>query len=130
MKMKNEIMDMLKSIQQSNLSLKEEFHLLKEDVHSLKADVSSLKQDNQSLKEDVRSLKVGQNNIINRLDAIEDGMTVLGKKTDGIAEQTADLLEFRTDMIDKVDGIRDDLSMVEFVTANNFRDIAKLKAIK
>lgn len=100
--MENEILDVLKSIQQSNLSL----------------------------KEDVRSLKVGQNNIINRLDAIEDGMTVLGKKTDGIAEQTADLLEFRTDMIDKVDGIRDDLSMVEFVTANNFRDIAKLKAIK
>jgi chromosome segregation ATPase len=128
--MENEILDMLKLIQQSNLSLEEEFHLLKEDVHSLKDDVSSLKQDNLSLKDDVSSLKVGQNNIINRLDAIEDGMTVLGKKTDGIAEQTADLLEFRTDMIDKVDGIRDDLSMVEFVTANNFRDIAKLKAIK
>ena len=128
--MENEILDMLKLIQQSNLSLKEEFHLLKEDVQSLKDDVSSLKRDNLSLKNDISSLKVGQNNIINRLDAIEDGMTVLGKKTDGIAEQTADLLEFRTDMIDKVDGIRDDLSMVEFVTANNFRDIAKLKTIK
>ena len=32
--------------------------------------------------------------------------------------------------INKVDGIREDLSTVELVTANNYKDIAKLKAIK
>ncbi len=33
-------------------------------------------------------------------------------------------------MLNKVDGIREDLSTVELVTDNNYKDIAKLKAVK
>ena len=51
-------------------------------------------------------------------------------KLDGVVEQTADLIEFRSEILNKVDGIRDDLSTVEIITANNYKDIAKLKAIK
>ena len=32
--------------------------------------------------------------------------------------------------LNKIDGIREDLSTVELVTANNYKDIAKLKAVK
>lgn len=61
---------------------------------------------------------------------IKDEINLINKKLDGVVEQTADLVEFRGDLLNKVDGIRDDLSTVELVTANNYKDIAKLKSVK
>ncbi len=65
--------------------------------------------------------------ILKRLETKVDGIE---KKLDGVVEQTADLVEFRSEMIKKVDGIRDDLSTVELVTAKNYKDIVNLKAVK
>lgn len=65
--------------------------------------------------------------ILKRLESKVDGIE---NKLDGVVEQTADLVEFRSEILNKVDGIRDDLSTVELVTANNYKDIAKLKAVK
>ena len=65
--------------------------------------------------------------VLKRLESKIDGIE---KKLDGVVEQTADLVEFRSEILNKVDGIRDDLSTVELVTANNYKDIAKLKAVK
>lgn len=76
-------------------------------------------------------------NMDTRLSAIERGQSeikeeinLINKKLDGVVEQTADLVEFRSEILNKVDGIREDLSTVELVTANNYKDIAKLKAVK
>ncbi|MGU8479064.1 plasmid stabilization protein [Clostridium perfringens] len=76
-------------------------------------------------------------NIDTRLSVIERGqcelkdeINLINKKLDGVVEQTADLVEFRGNILNKINGIRDDLSTVELVTANNYKDIAKLKAIK
>ena len=65
--------------------------------------------------------------ILKRIESKVDGIE---KKLDGVVEQTADLVEFRSDILNKVEGIREDLSTVELVTANNYKDIAKLKAVK
>ncbi|WLF71109.1 plasmid stabilization protein (plasmid) [Clostridium septicum] len=65
-----------------------------------------------------------------KLKPITQELTNINKKLDGITEQTADLVEFRSEMIKKVDGIRDDLSTVELVTAKNYKDIVNLKAVK
>lgn len=76
-------------------------------------------------------------NMDTRLSSIEKGqreikeeISFINKKLDGVVEQTADLVEFRSEILNKVDGIREDLSTVELVTANNYKDIAKLKAVK
>ncbi|MGU8435218.1 plasmid stabilization protein [Clostridium perfringens] len=76
-------------------------------------------------------------NINTRLSDIERGQSdikyeinLINKKLDGVVEQTADLVEFRGELLNKVDGIKDDLSTVELVTANNYKDIAKLKSVK
>ncbi|MCJ8343427.1 MAG: hypothetical protein MJH09_11380 [Cetobacterium sp.] len=61
---------------------------------------------------------------------LKDEINIINKKLDGVVEQTADLVEFRCNILNKVDGIRDDLSTVELVTANNYKDIAKLKSVK
>jgi len=54
-----------------------------------------------------------------------------------VVEQTADLTEFRTESLSKltnislnIENIKDDLSNVEVITASNWKDIAKLKAVK
>lgn len=76
-------------------------------------------------------------NMDTRLSAIEKGqneikdeINLINKKLDGVVEQTADLVEFRSEILNKIDAIREDLSTVELVTANNYKDIAKLKAVK
>lgn len=61
---------------------------------------------------------------------IKNEINLINKKLDGVVEQTADLVEFRGNILNKVDGIKDDLSTVELVTANNYKDIAKLKSVK
>lgn len=78
--------------------------------------LKSIQLEIKGLKDEVKELKFGQE--------------IIEKKLDGVVEQTADLVEFRIEILNKVDGIREDLSTVELVTANNYKDIAKLKAVK
>ena len=61
---------------------------------------------------------------------IKDEIVLINKKLDGVVEQTADLVEFRSEIINKVDSIRKDITNVEVITASNWQDIAKLKAVK
>jgi len=58
-------------------------------------------------------------------------------KLDSVVEQTADLTEFRTEIkefsnktINQLEEIKDNLNNVEVITASNWKDIAKLKAVK
>ena len=61
---------------------------------------------------------------------IKDEIVLINKKLDGVVEQTADLVEFRSEIITKVDSIRKDITNVEVITASNWQDIAKLKDVK
>lgn len=60
------------------------------------------------------------------IKGLKDGQERLEKKLDGVVEQTADLTEFKTSVLSKLE----DLKEVEEVTKVNCYDIAKLKAIK
>ncbi|EAK0771683.1 MULTISPECIES: plasmid stabilization protein [Bacillota] len=75
-------------------------------------------------------LKALSNLLDEKLKPITQELNNINKKLDGITEQTADLVEFRSEMIKKVDGIREDLATVELVTAKNYKDIVNLKAVK
>lgn len=80
-------------------------------------------------KEILEVLKVIQETQIEmntRLVRLESKVDNVEKKLDGVVEQTANLLEFRT----KVESKLDELKEVEEVTKVNCYDIAKLKAIK
>lgn len=78
--------------------------------------LSAIERGQKEIRDEVKELKLGQE--------------IIEKKLDGVVKQTADLVEFRCEILNKVDGIREDLSTVELVTANNYKDIAKLKAVK
>ncbi|MBU5317822.1 plasmid stabilization protein [Clostridium bornimense] len=79
---------------------------------------------------DKEMLEAFSNLFDDKLKPINDRLERIEKKLDGVVEQTAKLTEFRSEMLSKIDGIRDDLSTVELVTAKNYKDIVNLKAIK
>ncbi|MFH5911245.1 plasmid stabilization protein [Clostridium perfringens] len=78
----------------------------------------------------LKNIDIRLSTIEKRQNEIKDEINFINKKLDGVVEQTVDLVEFRGELLNKVDGIRDDLSTVELVTANNYKDIAKLKSVK
>ena len=71
--------------------------------------MKSIQLDIKGLKDEVKDLKEGQK--------------IIEKKLDGVVEQTADLLEFRTSVEEKLNELKE----VEEVTKANCYDIAKLK---
>ena len=74
--------------------------------------LKSIQLDIKGLKDEVKDLKEGQK--------------IIEKKLDGVVEQTAELLEFRTTVKTKLDELKE----VEEVTKVKCYDIAKLKAVK
>jgi len=104
-------------------ALKSDVGALKSDVGVLKSDVSSLKSDVSSMQDDIKDLKTGQDETNKRLYNIEN-------KMDAIYDHTAELTEFRTETKDGLKSIKDDLTSVELITAKNYSDIVKLKAVK
>ena len=74
--------------------------------------LKSIQLDIKGLKDEVKDLKEGQK--------------IIEKKLDGVVEQTAELLEFRTTVKTKLDELKE----VEEVTKVNCYDIEKLKAVK
>ena len=70
----------------------------------------------KAMQQDIKGLKESQERLEAKVDGIE-------KKLDGVVEQTADLLEFRTSVEEKLN----ELKQVEKVTKANCYDIAKLK---
>lgn len=77
----------------------------------------------KAMQQDIKGLKESQERLENKID--------------GVVEQTADLLEFRTKITDTVqqikidvEAIKKDITNVEVITASNWADIAKLKAVK
>ena len=62
----------------------------------------------------------------NEVKDLKEGQKIIEKKLDGVVEQTAELLEFRTTVKTKLDELKE----VEEVTKVNCYDIAKLKAVK
>lgn len=88
-----------------------------------KSDVSPLKSDVSSMQGDIEELKTGQKETNKRLYNIEN-------KLDAIYNHTAELTEFRIETRDGLKGIKDDLTSVELITAKNYSDIVRLKAVK
>ena len=73
----------------------------------------------KSIQLDIKGLKDG-------VKDLKEGQKIIEKKLDGVVEQTAELLEFRTTVKTKLDELKE----VKEVTKVNCYDIAKLKAVK
>ncbi|AJA46638.1 hypothetical protein CPAST_c05380 [Clostridium pasteurianum DSM 525 = ATCC 6013] len=98
--------------------------------NELKKNYASLELGQKELKENYASLERGQSRLEVRLNETYEIVRTL--------EHSAEVSKAEHDKMNNdivhikgnVEGLRKDLSTVEIVTANNYADIAKLKAIK
>lgn len=98
---------------------KEILQILKE----LKSDMTSVKSDMTSMKSDITSMK-------SALDEHSEILRALEHKTDVISAEQENLKHTVAEVMGEVKSIRKDLSNLELITANNWSDIVKLKAVK
>jgi SMC interacting uncharacterized protein involved in chromosome segregation len=103
--------------------LKRDVSTLKGDVSTLKGDVSTLKADMSLVKDDIKFLKTSQQEDHQILKNLEHNSNVNKAEHDKMMN---DIAFIKGDLA----SLRKDLSTVEIVTANNYADIAKLKAVK
>ena len=71
-------------------------------------------------------IQEGQKEIVTRIDNLEEGQKRIEKKLDGVVEQTVDLTEFKTSVLNRLENLKD----VEKVTKENCYEIARIKAGK
>ncbi|MFD3157887.1 hypothetical protein ACFIJ5_13615 [Haloimpatiens sp. FM7330] len=94
-----------------------------EILKSMQSDMVSMKNDIKSTKEDIKGIKSTQEEHTQILRALEHKTEVISAQQENLKHEVAEIKG-------EVKSIRKDLSQVEIVTANNWADIAKLKAIK
>ncbi|MGL4876295.1 MAG: hypothetical protein ACRC30_16795 [Clostridium sp.] len=80
----------------------------------------------KEILEILKRLEQGQIKTNERLDNIENKIDKLDKTLEVVYDQTVNLSEFKTSVLDKLQ----ELNVVEEVTKANCYDIAKLKAVK
>jgi predicted nucleic acid-binding Zn-ribbon protein len=114
--MDKEILEILKS-------MKIDMSSMKTDITSMKTDITSMKTDITSIQQDMTSIKATQGEHTQILRALEH-------KTDVISAEQENLKHELAEVKGEVKGIRKDLFNVELITASNWSDIVKLKAVK
>lgn len=111
-----------------------------EKLSSLEKDIKDFKD----LKTDVKSIKTEVKGLNQRFDSLENRVGLLGSQTGENTQMLKALihssevhkaeLDNITLSVARIEGdvsaIKKDLSMVETITANNYSDIVKLKAIR
>lgn len=85
--------------------------------------LKSMQQDMKSVKEDIKSIKAVQDEHTQLLRALEHRTAVISAQQENLKHELAEVEG-------EVKGARKDLSNVEMITASNWSDIAKLKAVK
>ena len=92
----------------------------REILQQILDEVKSIKTDVADLKTDVAELKT-------EMVVLKDTQKSMEKKLDMVFEETANLMEFRTETIEKIDNLTEKMAAIENVTKDNLYDIAKLK---
>lgn len=82
------------------------------------------------LEENQKNLAENQNDLTERQKILEDGQKEILIKLEGVIEQTAYLTEFRHEVKQELAEIKSNISRIEIATADNWSDIARLKAVR
>ncbi len=121
--MNNEVLDILKSMQDDMKSMQGDIKSIQSDIKLMKGNMKSMEDEMKSMQGEIAGIKGTQDEHTQILRALEH-------KTDVISAEQENLKHEVIQIKGEVQGIRKDLSNVELITASNWSDIAKLKAIK
>lgn len=121
--MENEALEILKALQKDMTGMKTDMTSMKQDMISIKQDMTSIKQEISEMKGDISLLKVSQTESMAILRALEQSSEVNKAEHDKMSNEISHLQG-------DVTSIKHDLNRIELATANNWADIAKLKAVR
>lgn len=106
----------------------EEFQkLVLEELRSLKNDMSGLKEGQHKLEEGQRKLEEGQHNLEAGQRRLEARVEKLENKLDAVYEQTAQLVEFRNEVNQKLDNIIEDNKSIHEILGEHEISIRTLR---
>jgi chromosome segregation ATPase len=92
-------------------------------LKSMQSDMKSMQSDMKSMQSDITAIKSTVSEHSQILRALEHKADVITAEQENLKHEVAEIKG-------EVKAIRKDLSQVEMVTASNWADIAKLKAVK
>lgn len=133
--MENEI---FKEILTEIKSMKSDITSMKSDITSMKSDIGGLKSSQEQMQSDIGGLKSSQeqmqSSIISINTKIDNNHKESMAKLDSLENKFDDLepknASRHIEIINRMDGLSKDLTVVEVVSGKNMTDIAYLKAIK
>lgn len=128
--MNNEVLDILKSMQGDMKSMQDDMKSMQGDIKSIQSDIKLMKGNMKSMEDEMKSMQGEIAGIKGTQDEHTQILRALEHKTDVISAEQENLKHEVIQIKGEVQGIRKDLSNVELITASNWSDIAKLKAIK
>jgi len=121
--MEKEILEILKRLEKGQKNLENGLRKLEDGQKKLEDGQSKLEDGQRNLEDGQKRLEIRVDENTQILRALEHSAEVNKSEHDKMAN---DIAKIQGD----VAGIRKDLSQVELVTANNWADIVKLKAVK
>ena len=99
----------------------EEFQrLVLQELGEIKNDVSKLEKGQQSIIKDVFTLK-------EVVSILKDGQKDIKALIEDLDYQNANRY---VEIVSQINGLRDDINIIEIITSKNWNDIAKLKSVK
>jgi peptidoglycan hydrolase CwlO-like protein len=118
-----EILEILKGIQIDIKNMQTDIKDTQADIKGMEADIKDTQTDIKHMKTDIKDLKTRQEETYQIFKALEHSAEINKAEHD---KMTNDIAYIKGTM----ESIKKDVSTVEIVTANNYADIAKLKAVK
>jgi predicted nucleic acid-binding Zn-ribbon protein len=96
---------------------------VKTEIGSVKTEISSMKTEISSMKSEISAIKVQQEENTRILRALEHSTQVNKAEHEQMMMEMAEISK-------EVKNLRKDVSNVEVITASNWTDLARLKAVK
>ncbi|MBU3098614.1 hypothetical protein [Clostridium frigoriphilum] len=127
--MDKEILDILKEMQSDMKSMQSDMKSMKSDMKSMQGDIKSMQGDIKLTQSDIKLTQSDIKSIKTTQEEHTQILRALEHKTDVISAEQENLKHEVFEIKGEVKSIRKDMSSVEIITANNWADIAKLKAI-
>jgi DNA repair exonuclease SbcCD ATPase subunit len=117
------VLEKLESLEKGQKNLEERQKNLEVGQKGLEERQKNLELGQKCLEEGQKSLGLGQR-------GLEDGQKQILIKLEAVIEQTADLTEFKHEVKQELADIKSNISRIEINTAENWRDIARLKSAR
>lgn len=104
---RNVLKEEIEPIKDEIVIIKEQITEIKEEQKLMKQEIEEIKDEQRKMKQEIMEIKVEQKQMKQDIIEIKEEQKQIKKKIDIVFDQNADFLEFRTDVLNKLDEINE-----------------------